>query len=74
MENGFQVVGENGRDGFDTLLEGVMTVRAKAKDVFEFTGTLAKLVKEAQRLNKTREREFKSTRDLLGKLKKVSGF
>ena len=71
---GFQVVGSNETDHFEELLTSIMNVRVKAKEVFEMTGVLTRYVKEAQRAQKAKEREFKSTRDLLGKLKKVSGF
>jgi len=70
---GFHVVGES-EDHFEELLTSIMDVRVKAKDVFDMTGTLAKHVKDAQRAQKSKEREFNATRSLLGKLKKVSGF
>ena len=45
-----------------------------ARDMLDKTATLSRKVKEAQRAQRQREREFKNTTDLLGKLKKVSGF
>jgi DNA polymerase III sliding clamp (beta) subunit (PCNA family) len=71
---GFHVVGESETDHFEELLTSIMEVRVQAKAVFDMTGALAKHVKDAQRAQKVKEREFKHTRDLLGKLKKVSGF
>ena len=71
---GFQVVRNAEADHFEELLSSIMDVRVKAKEVFDMTGVLSKHVKDAQRSQKAKEREFKHTRDLLGKLKKVSGF
>ena len=71
---GFQVVGSSETDSFEELLTSIMDVRVKAKEVFDMTGVLSRHVKDAQRAQKAKEREFKNTRYLLGKLKKVSGF
>jgi DNA polymerase-3 subunit beta len=70
----FQVVGEVKKDPFEELLNTIAETRCKAKELFDVTSRLTKGVKDAQRAAKAKEREFKSTRDLLGKLKKVSGF
>lgn len=70
----FKVVEGTEQDSFEDLLTSIMEVRVKAKEVFDMTGTLSKKVKDAQRAQKAKEKDFKQTKDLLGKLKKVSGF
>jgi hypothetical protein len=70
----FKVVEGTETNSFEGLLSSIMEVRGKAKEVFDMTGNLSKKVKDAQKALKAKEREFKQTKDLLGKLKKVSGF
>ena len=65
---------ETATDPFEELLAIVVTTRLKARELTEGLVELHKQVKDAQRLRKQKEREFKNARDLLGKLKKVSGF
>ena len=70
----FKVIEGIEPNSFEELLSCIMEVRGKAKEVFDMTGNLSKKVKDAQKAQKAKEREFKQTKDLLGKLKKVSGF
>jgi hypothetical protein len=73
-ENGFKVVEGAESDPFEEMLAAIAEARGKAREVYDSFGVLAKGVRELQRREKAKEREFKSTRELLGKLKKVSGF
>ena len=61
-------------DPLEDLLAEVVNVRLKARELSDVLADLQKQVKEAQRIQRQKEREFKSARELLGKLKKVSGF
>ena len=70
----FKVVEGTEQDPFEELLNSINETRIKAKEVYDMAGTLSKKVKDVQRAQKAKEREFNHTRDLLGKLKKVSGF
>lgn len=70
----FKVVEGTEQDPFEELLSSINETKAKAKEVYDMAGSLSKKVKNVQRAQKAKEREFKHTRELLGKLKKVSGF
>ena len=78
VKEAFQITGapkgEVQSDPLEDLLATVVTTRLKAREFTDGLIELQKQVKEAQRLQRHKEREFKSARELLGKLKKVSGF
>ena len=61
-------------DPMNELMESITILKIKARDVIELATDLSKKVKEIQKSKKIQEREFKSTRELLVKLQKVSGF
>jgi hypothetical protein len=77
-EKGFKVTGEvndeSKVDTFDDIITAVGSIRLRAKELSEELIDLQKRLKESQRLQRQKERDFKSARELLGKLKKVSGF
>lgn len=74
----FKVTGEvkeeNKVDSFEDLITAVGSVRLRVKELSDELIDLQKRLKESQRLQRQKDRDFKSARDLLGKLKKVSGF
>ena len=61
-------------DPMNELMDSITTLKIKARDVIDLASDLSKKVKEIQKSKKIQEREFKSTRELLVKLQKVSGF
>jgi hypothetical protein len=77
-EKGFKVTGEvndeSKVDSFEDLITAVGSIRLRAKELSEELIDLQKRLKKSQRLQRQKERDFKSARELLGKLKKVSGF
>lgn len=73
-KSGFQVVGGEQADPFAHLLQQITVTQEKAREVVDQTKELTRLVKEAQRDLKAKEREFQNARQVLDKLKKVSGF
>lgn len=73
-KKGFKVVEGTETDPFEELLESIADTRNKAKGVLDSCTELGRNVKSLRVALKQREREFKSTRELLSKLKRVSGF
>ena len=61
-------------DPTSELIDSITILKIKAREVIELATDLSKKVKEIQKSKKIQEREFKSTRELLVKLQKVSGF
>ena len=70
----FTVVGDAEKDPFEEVLKSIEETRNKAREVLDMTTELTRSVKSLRGAVKARERDFRNTRDLLGKLKKVSGF
>jgi len=70
----FTVVGKDEVDPFEELLQSIADTRNKAKEVVDMSTELSRKVKSLRGAVKAKERDFKSTRELLSKLKKVSGF
>ena len=71
---GLKMVDGVSSDPYEEILELIAEARLRARELYNSYGVLTKSVKELQRREKAKEREFKSARELLGKLKMVSGF
>jgi hypothetical protein len=61
-------------DPFEELFSGINQLKQQARETITFANGIQQTVKVIQRDARKREREFKSTRDILDKLKSVSGF
>ncbi len=59
---------------FEELFDGIKQLKLQARNTISYANDLQKKAKAAQKQAKLQEREFKSTRDILEKLKNVSGF
>ena len=63
-----------GIDPFEELFSGINQLKQQARETITFANGIQQTVKVIQKNARRREREFKSTRDILDKLKSVSGF
>ena len=63
-----------GIDPFEELFSGINQLKQQARETITFANGIQQTVKVIQKNARRREREFKSTRDILDKLKTVSGF
>ena len=72
--NGLEVVNHGVADPFDELFVGINQLKLQARNTISYANDLQKKAKAALKQVKQQEREFKSTRDILEKLKNVSGF
>jgi hypothetical protein len=70
----FSVVSPEEGEPMVRLLQHITITQEKAKAVVEETKELTRLLKEVQRDIRSREKEFKDTRAIIDRLKKVSGF
>jgi DNA polymerase III sliding clamp (beta) subunit (PCNA family) len=61
-------------DPFEALFDGVAQLKQQARETITFANDIQQTVKTIQKNARHREREFKSTRSILDKLKQVSGF
>ncbi|MEI6057211.1 MAG: hypothetical protein WCR55_14280, partial [Lentisphaerota bacterium] len=61
-------------DPMEELINKISTVRTKAREIIDITIDVSNQLRNMQKANKTKEREFRSANELLEKLKKVSGF
>ncbi len=61
-------------DPFDELAKSIAEIRIYAKGFADMLAGLQRKVYDAQRAVKQRERDFRSTREILDKLKNASGF
>ncbi len=61
-------------DPFEELFSGINQLKQQARETITFANGIQQTVKVIQKSARRREREFKSTRDILDKLKSVSGF
>ncbi len=61
-------------DPFEELFDGINQLKQQARETITFANEIQQTVKVIQKNARRREREFKSTRDILDKLKTVSGF
>ena len=61
-------------DPMEELINKIGTVRTKAREIIDITIDVSNQLRNMQKANKTKEREFRSANELLEKLKKVSGF
>jgi DNA polymerase III subunit beta len=61
-------------DPFDELFSSIATMKQSARATLDIATALQAKARAVQKHLKTKERDFKDTRELLGKLKKVSGF
>jgi DNA polymerase III sliding clamp (beta) subunit (PCNA family) len=71
---GLKVVDSAQVDPFEALFDGINQLKQMARDTMTHANGLQHKAKAAQKAVKQQERDFKSTRDILDKLKKVSGF
>lgn len=72
--NGLKVVNSEEADAFEELFDGINQLKLQARNTISYANDLQKKAKAALKQVKQQEREFKSTRDILEKLKTVSGF
>ena len=61
-------------DPFEELFSGINQLKQQARETITFANGIQQTVKVIQKSARRREREFKSTRDILDKLKSVSCF
>ena len=61
-------------DPMEELINKISAVRTKAREIIDITIDVSNQLRNIQKANKTKEREFRSANELLEKLKKVSGF
>jgi DNA polymerase III subunit beta len=61
-------------DPFDELFSSIATMKQNARATLDMATALQAKARAVQKYIKTQERDVKATRELLGKLKKVSGF
>ena len=61
-------------DPMEELINKISAVRTKAREIIDITIDVSNHLRNMQKANKTKEREFRSANELLEKLKKVSGF
>ena len=67
--------GTNGTaDPFEDLQKAVVELRNQAKALTDGINGLQRKITDAQRAVKQREKDFRSTREILDKLKNASGF
>ena len=71
---GLKVVDSESVDPFEALFDGVAQLKQQARETITFANDIQQTVKVIQKNARRREREVKSTRDILNKLKTVSGF
>jgi len=71
---GLKVVNNEPIDPFEELFSEIDQLKQTGKDFISLASTLQQKAKTVQKNARRREREFKSTRDILNKLKIVSGF
>ena len=69
-----KVVNHEEADPFEELFSGIAQLKQQASENLSFANELLKQARFAKKTIKKQEREFKSTRDILEKLKSVSGF
>ncbi len=72
--SGLEVVNHDVANPFDELFVGINQLKLQARNTISYANDLQKKAKAALKQVKQQEREFKSTRDILEKLKTVSGF
>jgi DNA polymerase III sliding clamp (beta) subunit (PCNA family) len=73
--SGFKVVPATAPvDPFDELFSSIATMKQNARATLDMATALQAKARAVQKHLKAKERDFKDTRELLGKLKKVSGF
>jgi hypothetical protein len=73
-EAGLKVVNGETSDPFEELFNGIAQLKQSGKDMISLANELQQKAKAAQKAVKQQERDYKSTRDILEKLKNVSGF
>ena len=73
-EAGLKVVNHEETDPFEELFNGIAQLKQQSRDMMSLANDLQQKTKAAQKSVKQQERDFKSTRDILEKLKSVSGF
>ncbi len=73
-EAGLKVVNGETSDPFEELFNGIAQLKQSGKDMISLANELQQKAKVAQKAVKQQERDYKSTRDILEKLKNVSGF
>ena len=61
-------------DPFEELFSAIAEARQSSRATLDMATALQAKARDVQRHLKAKERDFKDTRELLGKLKKVSGF
>jgi DNA polymerase III sliding clamp (beta) subunit (PCNA family) len=71
---GLKVVQGESVDPFEELFDGINQLKQQARETITFANDIQQTVKTIQKNARRREREFKSTRSILDKLKQVSGF
>jgi DNA polymerase III sliding clamp (beta) subunit (PCNA family) len=71
---GLQVVQGESVDPFESLFDGINQLKQQARETITFANDIQQTVRTIQKNARRREREFKSTRSILDKLKQVSGF
>ena len=71
---GFSVVKTQQTDLFDELLKSAEEVKAVARASYESAAQFARKIREVQSSIRRKDREQKSTKELIEKLKTVSGF
>ncbi len=72
--NAGNVVESEDIDPFEELFSGINQLKQQARETITFANGIQQTVNVIQKNARKREREFKSTRDILDKLKQVSGF
>ena len=73
--SGFKVVpATEPVDPFDELFSSIATMKQNARVTLDMATALQAKARAVQKYIKAQERDVKTTRELIGKLKKVSGF